>query len=97
MFRLMCFNVFSHNRDDHAKNFAFLYDNGKWQVSPAYDLVYAEGLGGEHATMINGNGRNPGDADILAVAQKADIPERRAREIIDEVKSAVSKAKLFKI
>jgi serine/threonine-protein kinase HipA len=96
MFRLMCFNVFSHNRDDHAKNFAFLHDNNKWQVSPAYDLVYAEGMGGEHATMINGNGRNPTDRDILEVAKKADIPEHRAREIMDEVKSAVKKAKLFK-
>lgn len=96
IFRLMCFNVFSHNRDDHAKNFAFLYDNDKWQVSPAYDLVYAEGMGGEHATMINGNGRNPSDADILAVARKADIPERRAREIMEQVKSSVDKVKLFK-
>ena len=26
MFRLMCFNVFSHNRDDHSKNFSFLYE-----------------------------------------------------------------------
>ena len=26
MFRRACFNVFSHNRDDHAKNFSFLYD-----------------------------------------------------------------------
>jgi len=23
LFRLMCFNVFSHNRDDHSKNFSF--------------------------------------------------------------------------
>ena len=29
MFRLMCFNVFSHNRDDHSKNFSFLYDDEK--------------------------------------------------------------------
>ena len=25
MFRRMCFNVFAHNRDDHVKNFTFLY------------------------------------------------------------------------
>lgn len=25
LFRLMCFNVFAHNRDDHSKNFSFLY------------------------------------------------------------------------
>ena len=37
MFRLMCFNVFSHNRDDHSKNFSFLYseDESRWILSPA--------------------------------------------------------------
>lgn len=29
MFRRMCFNVFAHNRDDHAKNFTYLYDEEK--------------------------------------------------------------------
>ena len=43
LFRLMCFNVFAHNRDDHSKNFSFLFDNTKkeWHLSPAYDLTYS--------------------------------------------------------
>lgn len=33
MFRRMVFNVLSRNRDDHAKNHAFLMDaNGQWQL-----------------------------------------------------------------
>lgn len=42
MFRRMCFNVFAHNRDDHSKNFTYLYDEEKdqWRLSPAYDLTY---------------------------------------------------------
>jgi serine/threonine-protein kinase HipA len=94
MFRLMCFNVFAHNRDDHAKNFSFLYDGGKWQVSPAYDLVYAGGMGGEHATAIDGEGRNPADEHILSVARKAGLDERAAKKIMSEVKSAVKDASL---
>ncbi|MDR0967871.1 MAG: type II toxin-antitoxin system HipA family toxin [Rickettsiales bacterium] len=94
MFRLMCFNVYAHNRDDHSKNFAFLYDKGKWSVAPAYDLVYNIGLGGEHATMINGNGRNPTDDDIMAVAQRTGITPRRATDIMEQVKSAVKKLNL---
>lgn len=41
MFRRACFNVFAHNRDDHAKNFSFVYDarEDHWHVSPAYDLT----------------------------------------------------------
>ena len=41
LYRLMCFNVFIGNRDDHAKNFSYLHDaeSGAWSLSPAYDLT----------------------------------------------------------
>ena len=98
MFRLMCFNVFAHNRDDHAKNFSFLYDEGRWQVSPAYDLVYNSGMGitHEHSTMIDGEGRSPTAKNILSVANKVGLDHRQAKEIMEEVETAVKKAKLFK-
>lgn len=62
MFRRMCFNVFAHNRDDHSKNFTYLYDEMKkgWRLSPAYDLTFSNTYYGEHTTMVDGNGRNPG-------------------------------------
>ena len=85
MFRLMCFNVFARNRDDHAKNFSFLYDDGKWQVSPAYDLVYNTGFNGEHATMIDGEGKNPTEDNILAVASKVGLELRKAKEIMGQI------------
>ncbi|MDR2729251.1 MAG: type II toxin-antitoxin system HipA family toxin [Chitinispirillales bacterium] len=93
MFRLMCFNVFAHNRDDHAKNFSFLYDDGRWQLSPVYDLVYNTGIGitREHATMIDGEGRNPTPKNILSVAKKAGIDMHRAGEIMNEVETIVKK------
>ncbi|MDR2884507.1 MAG: type II toxin-antitoxin system HipA family toxin [Deferribacteraceae bacterium] len=92
LFRLMCFNVFIHNRDDHAKNFSFLYDDGRWQVSPAYDLVYAAGMGGEHATTIAGEGKNPTEKDMLMVATMVGMNLRGAKRIIAEVKEAVAKS-----
>jgi serine/threonine-protein kinase HipA len=95
MFRLMCFNIFAHNRDDHAKNFSFLYDDGRWQVSPAYDLVFAEGMNGEHATTIDGEGRNPTEGNILSVAKKTGLNLNKARGIMEEVKFTVKKAKLI--
>lgn len=33
LYRLMCFNVFAHNRDDHSKNFSFLYDENKKRMA----------------------------------------------------------------
>lgn len=47
-FRLMVFNILAHNRDDHVKNFAFmLNDHNEWRLTPAYDLTFAHGPGGE--------------------------------------------------
>lgn len=83
MFCLMCFNVFMHNRDDHAKNFSFLYCDGKWKLSPAYDLVFSEGLYGEHATTIAGEGKNPQKQHILAVAREVGISERRCNQLME--------------
>ena len=93
LFRLMCFNVFAHNRDDHSKNFSWLYDenNHQWQLSPAYDLTFSNSIGGEHATTIDGEGKNPSMENILAVAQKAGIKKSKATEIAQAVKETVQK------
>lgn len=87
MFRLMCFNVFAHNRDDHAKNFTFIYDveHRGWRLSPAYDLTYSNSLGGEHATTIDGEGKNPGMKDILSAAGKIGLNSRAAKDIACEI------------
>ena len=88
LYRLMCFNVFAHNRDDHSKNFSFLYDENKkeWHLSPAYDLTYSSSFNGEHATTINGEGKNPSLDDILVVAKNIGIKEKQARDIALDIK-----------
>lgn len=90
LYRLMCFNVFAHNRDDHSKNFSYLFSQGKWQLSPAYDLTYSNSIGGEHATTVNGNGRNPGMADLLAVAAQIRFSRTKAKRIAEEIREIVS-------
>ena len=93
LFRLMCFNVFSHNRDDHSKNFSFIYneDLNKWELSPAYDLTYSYSINGEHATTINGNGVNPSLNDILKVAKKIGLDKKKAEKIAIEIRETVRK------
>ena len=85
MFRLMCFNVFMHNKDDHSKNFSFIYSDGKWKVSPAYDLVFSEGIMGEHATTVAGEGKNPTKEHILSVASEVGIDKKRSLKIVQEI------------
>ena len=91
MFRRMCFNVFAHNRDDHAKNFTFLYDRSedKWHLSPAYDLTYSNTYFGEHTTSVDGNGANPGEKHILNVGVQAGMKKPGFLEIIEEIKTIV--------
>lgn len=84
LFRLMVFNVLTGNKDDHAKNFSFIHKSGKWQLSPAYDLVPSAGFNNNHSTTVAGQG-NPGMDDILKVGTETGLKEKRCREIIDEV------------
>lgn len=93
MFRRMCFNVFAHNRDDHAKNFSFLYNEGLngWRLSPAYDLTYSNTYFGEHTTSVDGNGVNPGEKEIINVGLKAGMKKKNSIFIMEQVRECVSK------
>ncbi|WP_370808212.1 type II toxin-antitoxin system HipA family toxin [Eubacterium ramulus] len=92
MFRRMCFNVFAHNRDDHSKNFTYLYDESadSWRLSPAYDLTYSNTYYGEHTTTVDGNGRNPGKKELLAVGTMAGMKKELCMDIITEIKSCIN-------
>ena len=92
MFCRMCFNVFAHNRDDHSKNFTYLYDeiNDQWRLSPAYDLTYSNTYYGEHTTTIDGNGRNPGKKELIAVGIAAGMRRSNCEKIIDTIQACVS-------
>ena len=92
MFRRMCFNVFAHNRDDHAKNFTFVYheESGIWSLSPAYDLTYSNTYYGEHTTSVDGNGADPGEKELLQVGLKAGMNKKICIELIDEIRTKVA-------
>jgi len=88
MFRRMCFNVFAHNRDDHAKNFTWIYDDSQdcWHPSPAYDLTWSTTYFGEHTTTVDGNGKNPGVKELLAVGKEAGMRVKTCKHIITEIR-----------
>jgi serine/threonine-protein kinase HipA len=87
MYRRMVFNVFCENRDDHAKNFSFICRDGKWSLSPAYDITYSPiGTKGEHATSLFYNGNPTKDLMVKAGVQ-IKIPKERCLEIIENIES----------
>lgn len=92
LYQLAVFNVLSHNRDDHSKNFSYLMDSqGGWKLSPAYDLTFSSGPRGEQSTMVMGEGRNPNISHLLKLADEAKIKKDHAAEIIEATKSSLSK------
>jgi len=56
-FRRMVFNYTYNNNDDHLKNTTFLMNKeGKWRLSPAYDLTY-NNTRGQRDMILNINGK----------------------------------------
>ncbi|MBW2701466.1 MAG: type II toxin-antitoxin system HipA family toxin [Deltaproteobacteria bacterium] len=90
-FRRMVFNVMAHNRDDHVKNFSFLFDdqNEEWSLSPAYDLTLTDGPGGEHSMTLAGEGKHPGLKQIMQISLAHGIKKNKAQAIIKEVGTAI--------
>jgi len=88
MFRLAVFNLLGHNRDDHAKNFSFIMESdGNWRLSPAYDLTFSYGPGGEHSTTYLGEGRAPDKETLLMLAKKHSIDN--GKKIIEEIEGVI--------
>jgi len=87
-FRLMVFNILAHNRDDHAKNFSFIFDKGRWSLSPAYDLTYSNGFNGQHTTTLLGNGL-AARPEIMESAGLAGIKKADAEKIYEAVSESV--------
>jgi serine/threonine-protein kinase HipA len=91
IFRRAVFNVAAHNRDDHAKQHAFLMDGaGSWRLAPAYDLNFSNGPGGEHYLAVNGKGDGVAADDLRALATRQSIGPRAAQQVIDDVRAAVA-------
>jgi serine/threonine-protein kinase HipA len=92
MFLRMVFNVYAHNRDDHTKNHSFLMDrSGEWRLSPAYDVIFSDGPGGEHTLDIAGSGKNPGLEDIRKVGDAVGISKATMAESVDRVRASVDR------
>jgi serine/threonine-protein kinase HipA len=100
LYRRAVFNIIARNQDDHTKNIAFLMDrNGEWQLAPAFDVTYSYNPEGawtsQHQMTLSGKRDGFQRSDLLTAASFADIKNRRALEILDEVFAAVKRWKSF--
>jgi len=91
-FRRMIFNIAARDLDDHTKNIAFLMGpDGKWRLSPAYDVTYSHNPRGkwtnQHQMSANGKRDDFTREDLIVIGESISLP--KPEEIIDEVMSAV--------
>jgi len=86
LYRIMCFNVLTHNLDDHTKNFSFLYDEEKgWRLAPAYDLTYSKTYWGEHTTSVNRKGIYIEKEDLIKLGVDAGMSKKDCMSIFNEL------------
>jgi serine/threonine-protein kinase HipA len=93
LYRRMVFNAVARNHDDHTKNHVFIMDqSGKWELAPAFDLVYSYRPSGkwtnEHQLSVNNKRDHFKYSDFIAVGDN--MGSRQAEEIITQVTEVVA-------
>lgn len=90
LFRRIVFSIAVSNTDDHLRNHGFILTKQGWVLSPAYDInpnPYGMGL-----KLNISEEDNALDFDLaLSVASYFRLTEKNAFEIIENIKSVVSK------
>ena len=84
-YKRMCFNVLYKNKDDHGKNFSFLYNDNKkgYVLSPAYDLTQTPNKI-EHEMTVNGN-VNPTKQDLIDMGKQLKLSTKLCNSIIEKI------------
>ena len=94
LFHQAVFNVLSNNGDDHLKNFSFLMnENGKWYLSPAYDVTFSFGPSGEQTTTVLGKGKGISVQDLMQLGLQAKLSHSCVKAIIEKTCTALSQWK----
>jgi serine/threonine-protein kinase HipA len=91
-FKRMIFNILIHNRDDHVKNVAFMMtEQGEWRLTPAYDMTFSHGPGGQHSMTVMGEGNTPGIKEIQALGLQSGLSKGEISACLDQVIDGVKK------
>ena len=94
LWRRIVFSICVSNTDDHLRNHGFLYTQGGWALSPAYDMNPVSNSDGLALNISEVD--NSLDLDLaLEVAPYFRIKEKRAKTILKEVSSVVREWRLL--
>ncbi len=88
LWRRIVFSICVTNTDDHLRNHGFFLTEGGWILSPAYDINPVET--GSGLSLNISDEENTLDLDLaIEVREFFRLSDKRAEEIMEEVKSAV--------
>ncbi|MFB9266997.1 type II toxin-antitoxin system HipA family toxin [Bradyrhizobium erythrophlei] len=91
LWRRIVFNVLISNADDHLNNHGFLHvANGRWRLSPAFDINPFPERAKVLKTWISEEGNEASIDLAMSAARYFKLKEERAKQIVVEVESAVS-------
>lgn len=93
MYRRAVFNLLVCNQDDHAKNHSYLQnDEGRWDLSPAYDLTFSPHPYNEHSTGFLGHDERPPVEILEKLGERASYASpAKSRAVIRDLIENVSK------
>jgi serine/threonine-protein kinase HipA len=85
-----------NNTDDHMRNHGFLRVNGRWQLSPVFDVNPNTNLSTSHSTMLDGRDDAEGIiAGLPAAASSMGVEYSDARDFFDHVNQTVQDSEWF--
>lgn len=90
LWRRIVFNIAVSNTDDHLRNHGFIYHDGGWLLSPAYDINPVTPAHGLHLNISDDD--NSLNYDVaMGVIDFFQLSQERAEEIKSKVLTSVSK------
>ncbi len=93
LFRRVAYNIAVNNNDDHPRNHGLLYTEGRWGLSPLYDVV-PKAIKGETFTIAMSIGiyeKEASKRNLLSAAKYFQLSETDANQLIDEINEFVKK------
>jgi len=84
LFKRVAFNIAVNNNDDDPRNHGLLFKEGKWRLSPLYDVV-PKAIKGETFTMAMSIGIYETEAskrNLLSATKYFEIEEKKQKELL---------------
>ena len=94
LYKRVAFNILVKNTDDHLRNHGFLLKDGKWILSPLYDVNYNRD--GKYLHLLIDENDSSLDADILIdTSRYYELSKDEGNKIVNKFKVIINESNLI--